>query len=131
VCTQAPLDCFVAMTCASVRDSAPQRSAQPSRYRRAGKHHVSKPRWIELNLDLFETRGGDRVLMGDAARYRMTDGPAMKSRPARPIQISRHHEYRRTGQSWRVPPAREHTFDRDSPDLAPLNVRSIWIYISR
>jgi len=66
VCAQAPLDCFVATDLRQRARLGAQRSAQPSRYRRARKHHVSKPRWIELNLDLFETRGGDRVLMGDA-----------------------------------------------------------------
>jgi hypothetical protein len=66
VCAQAPLDCFVASDLRQRARLGAQRAAQPSRYRRARKHHVSKPRWIELNLDLFETRGGDRVLMGGA-----------------------------------------------------------------
>lgn len=66
VCAQATLDCFVATDLRQRARLDAQRSAQPSRYGRARKRHVSKPRWIELNLDLFETRRGDRVLMGGA-----------------------------------------------------------------
>jgi len=66
VCTQAPLDCFVATDLRQRCALGAQRSAQPSRYRRARKHHVSKHAGSNSISICFETRGGDRVLMGDA-----------------------------------------------------------------
>ncbi len=66
VCAQPPLECFAAADLRQPARLGGQRSAQPPRYGRARKGHVPKPGWIELDLDLFETRGGDHVLMGGA-----------------------------------------------------------------